>query len=206
MIYDFVDKNSAGLFLAEHLSLDLLKQKDNFLTNFILFPGGKSIYHFYPYLESIILGREEMTISLTDEREVPYCHALSNLRQTKEWLGLFKSENVNLLPLTEEVIELSNKVKPIVVLSMGEDGHIASLFPNDEKLWLSKTKDELVFTATVKPSRKSISLSLLDQSLAVYVLVIGNERISILETILSNKKHPFYHLFRKATILRGFYD
>ena len=71
-----------------------------------------------------------------------------------------------------------------VILSMGEDGHVASCFPGQDEILNSKTGAAAV-SDSPKPPRERVSLTLhqLAQTLAIYIFVLGSEKITPLKAV-----------------------
>jgi len=72
-----------------------------------------------------------------------------------------------------------------VILSMGEDGHVASCFPGDEKVLTSRLNAVEVTNSPKPPSeRTTLTLHRLAQTSQVYVFAIGEAKRTALEQTL----------------------
>ena len=71
-----------------------------------------------------------------------------------------------------------------VILSMGEDGHVASCFPGQDDILNSKNSAEAVSNSPKPPSdRVTITLHQLAQTLAIYIFVLGSEKATPLKAV-----------------------
>ncbi|HQS97218.1 MAG: 6-phosphogluconolactonase [Novosphingobium sp. 17-62-19] len=89
----------------------------------IAFTGGSTPIKVLALLKDRPLDWASVTIALTDDRRVPDDHAASNFGKIHAALGTSGA--------TFERLEEGAEVAPfdLVWLGMGEDGHVASLFP-----------------------------------------------------------------------------
>lgn len=123
--------------VARDLRLALVERGEALLA----VSGGTTPRAFFNVLAQRMLAWERVTVTLVDERWVPESHARSNARLVRETLLQGKAREARFVPLyaasdTPEhaVPEVSARVARLplpfdaVVLGMGEDGHIASLF------------------------------------------------------------------------------
>ena len=170
----FLSVQEAGVFLKLQLENDLKEQITLRDHAVLILPGGNSIKLFFPYLISLDLPWSKITIGLSDERCVPLDHEMSNEKQLKEcFLDLLP--DYNYCSLSQELIAKIQEFPPITVLSMGTDGHVASLFPEEHKDW--KDVGVLIYeTKKQSPKRVSVSEKTILLSSKVYILVVGHER------------------------------
>jgi 6-phosphogluconolactonase len=144
-----------------------------------------------PLYERLFRGREAEGLDLSglhiywsDERCVPPDHAESNYRMARETL-------LDRLALPEAQIHrihgewppewaadayerlLTGRRLDLILLGMGEDGHVASLFPGGPELEI--TDRRAVHTLRPNPPHKRISLTLpaINSARTVMLLVVG---------------------------------
>ncbi|HYQ38480.1 MAG TPA: 6-phosphogluconolactonase [Pseudomonas sp.] len=179
----------------------------------LLLPGGQSPVPLLHRLAVQALDWSRVELSPSDERWVAADDPASNLRLLRsalpqgQWLDPRQGENpeaaarrwgerlVEWLPLTA------------VLLGMGEDGHIASLFPGMPDLAAALAADAapmaLVGAAPVEPrQRLSPNLALLRQSDWLGLLVFGSTKRELLEAVLADRpetRHlPVHALVQQA--------
>ena len=158
-------------------------------------PGGKSVSNIFSLLKHQNIPWEKVHIFMIDERLSKTDDSKSNFKQAeKEFLEYLVKQNkiprTNLHPYTyfnfpdekgiqayrNELKEISDKYD-IILLSSGEDGHVASLYPNHESI-----KDQSEFFIIVKnspkppPKRLSASRKLLTKSKTSILLFFGESK------------------------------
>lgn len=187
--------------------LSLQKECNVFLT------GGVSAQRLYSYWAknppSVL---EKVCFFLGDERYVPVTHEGSNARMVKEILikdnkyaFTFMSTS---LATPEAVAQDYEKLIPIkidiVLLSVGSDGHVASLFPNSTAL-----KEELrLVVATKGPApyedRISITRSVITQAKSVILFVAGKEKGRVMASVINEERDLPVKLASRATWVMDF--
>lgn len=195
----FQTVQQAGLFLKHRVEQDLLHQIKLHNRAILILPGGNSIKLFFPYLTLLDVPWDKITISLSDERCVPLDHEMSNERQLRE-------NFLNLLPdytycsLNQELITKIQEFPPVTVLSMGDDGHVASLFPEEYDEW--KDSGIGIYKTKIKsPNRESLAEVALSLSSNIYILCVGNEKNCFFD---SGNLHslPLKTIFEKSMFIR----
>ncbi len=177
----------------KELELNLRKQTINsfFLT------GGTSAKALYKMLKSkgIMNSLKSTNFFFGDERCVPPHHPASNYNMVRSiFLDYIPTQNFKRIyadtfdPITEA--KRYNDFVPdsvdFILLSVGEDGHIASLFPNSLAL---RRDDKITFVSdSNKPptNRISITPKVILNAKNVMVLVSGKNKAKILIHALNN--------------------
>ena len=133
-------------------------------------PGGRSISMVLKFLKKYDIIWEQVHVFLVDERLVKTDDIDSNFRLIKQALSdviptinlhpfIFDAHKLNL-----SIKQYENEIKKyggrydIVVVSSGEDGHIASLFPNHPSIFNNDEYYILVENAP-KPPKQRMSIS-----------------------------------------------
>lgn len=140
------------------------------------------------------------TVIPTDDRWLPSSHPDSNLCQLRQCLG---DAGVNYLPLVPEqlpgTVSLHTALSSLhsitgdfdaVLLGMGEDGHVASLFPGaagtPAALQANAADEAALITPNPLPShapypRVSLTLSRLLRSDRIVLVISGNAKLALLD-------------------------
>jgi 6-phosphogluconolactonase len=163
--------------------------------------GGSSPGEVYDLLSGLPLPWENISVTLSDERWVPPTSPDSNERLLRERLLVGEAASANLVPLwslaptpedaaeTAEVAVSHLLPADVVLLGMGEDGHIASLFPGNAMLeeGLDPLGGSLVIAippGEPAPTRDRLSLTLyaLQQAYLIVVLIRGETKRRVIES------------------------
>ena len=75
----------------------------------------------------------------------------------------------------------------VVILGLGEDGHTASIFPGDEKLFRLRQVCYETMHPQTGQKRITISGKMINNAAAVYFLVAGKNTATVVNTILGEK-------------------
>jgi len=197
----FDDEMSLSKALAQEV-LNIAKksifEKDCFS---IVLTGGQSVLSLYKILSKANSNWDKWHVYIGDERFLPAGHKDRNDQTINEiWLddSTISKKNIHFikaeLGLLEARVEYENTLKKIdkfdvVLLSMGEDGHIASLFPNHVY-----PEDQMVIVeqGSPKPPKERISMSYQQLNKAHYVfkLIIGESKQKAVTLLEQNVNLP----------------
>ena len=162
-------------------------------------PGGRSILPILNYLSKHPVDWEKIHVFVVDERLVPINDPESNFGLINSGLSdIIPKENFhpfiienqnerNSLKKYEDEIKKFDGFYDILVVSIGEDGHIGSLYPNHPSI-----KDDSDFYIIVEdspkpPSRRmSISSKMVTRSKACVVIISGNQKKDALTKFLDS--------------------
>jgi 6-phosphogluconolactonase len=135
----------------------------------LMLTGGRSAEKIYKeWTSSGFLEQNKINFYFGDERCVPLADSESNYRMAIDaLLAGSKKENITIYPVNGDAVDKEKEAKryeallpckiDILLLSIGEDGHIASLFPQD-KLLIENERKMMLVKCPKKPfSRISIS-------------------------------------------------
>ena len=183
--------------------------------------GGASPKHLYELLAEETLPWERIHIILIDERYVPSDHPESNLRMIRE--SLLKKiplppENILAFDtsltresaaeeMSRKLTGLSHERNPLfdfLILGAGADGHIASLFEDEEAL-LSQELAALSHAAhSAVQDRLTLTLKALENTSRALLLLKGSEKLAVLQTLEGGsdalRLTALKHLLEKMTM------
>ncbi|MBM3632222.1 MAG: hypothetical protein FJX03_00725 [Alphaproteobacteria bacterium] len=193
----------AGAYLALAVSQDLKEQIQSYERATWILPGGNSIKPFYPYFARLSLPWKRISFGLSDERCVPVEHDMSNERQLREnFLSYLK--NYDYLPVNDRLVSIIRLYPPITVLSMGDDGHVASLFPEEAGIWKNEGTGIYV-TKNQFPNRMSLTEETLLISRKIYIIVANRKKNKFLDQI-DFSRFALNEIFEKSEIIRCLND
>ena len=94
-----------------------------------------------------------------------------------------------------------NVMMDICLLSVGPDGHVASLFPNHEALSSSAGIAGIADSPKPPPERLTWTLSTINASEQIWLIAAGSEKAGIVEQLLSGDQTETKQI--PATLVRG---
>lgn len=164
----------------------------------IAVPGGRSAADIFKNLRKQHLAWERVHVFLLDERLVPADHQESNYRLVRAYLGS-EEQPVRIHQFKfdpadpwQGVIDYGKELQAcgggfdIVLASSGEDGHIASLFPNHHSVESRESGFILMDDAPKPPpARMSASYELIRKANTGIVLFFGGSKQHALQNFLN---------------------
>lgn len=183
--------------LLKRAITDILLEKDQVIVGL---PGGRNIFPILSLLRFEPLSWEDIHIFMVDERLVPIASVESNFNVINRSFSVI-SEKINLHPFNyddnytdygishykDEIKNLGGKYD-IILLSSGEDGHIASLFPKHPSIFSDEEYYILVENSPKPPEKRmSITKNFLKKSNIAILLFSGEEKKKALQNFVNDK-------------------
>jgi 6-phosphogluconolactonase len=155
-------------------------------------PGGSAAERLLPALVEAPIDWNRVSVFWVDERRVPLEHPDSNFRIAKEvWLDRSKVSPGRVHPMLGEASDYA-KLLParldLVLLGVGADGHVASLFPG-HRLLKAWDRDVAVLDDAPKPPARRMTLTLraITRARRVLVFAAGAEKSAAIADALNNE-------------------
>ena len=176
----------------------------------IVVPGGKTPRYFFQFLSQSLVDWQKVTIILSDERMVSVNHKASNYGMIKKMLleELDIGNKPHIIPEMEKFKANDNEKflydtnllleekSPIVhaFLGLGSDGHTASLFSGQEKIFKTPNLCEVTKHPETNQTRITLTPFAIQRSACVTYHVIGKKKAEIVSALVSksnkNNKYP----------------
>ena len=191
--------------LLKNLSKEILNIAKKSITEkgffTIVLTGGKSIIGLYKILSEANSNFDKWHIYISDERFLTKDHQdrndvvikniwLNNNRIPEKNIHFIQAE-LGLVKARKAYEDKINKVGlfDIVLLSIGEDGHISSLFPGHK---YNKSQSVIIERNSPKPPKERISMSFdkLNNTKNLFKIIIGKSKIPIVKRLLKDEKLP----------------
>ena len=199
----FADRETLYETVSAALCSELALALDNHDRAGFVVPGGRTPVAVLQRISAMALPWSKITVTLTDERWVEPAHQASNEGMARQSLLQNNARSARFIPLytgdeTPEQAEVTCRnrlsVFPwhnmICMPGMGDDGHIASLFPcnkglekaldlQDNRICLAQTPDPLPPEAPYQ--RMTLTLSALLNARRIYLVLVGEGKLETLE-------------------------
>jgi|SRR5690554_489676 len=204
----FKNKEELSFSFCTQLS-EMIKSKEKY---FIALSGGSTPKIVFQTLAENFKSKidwSKVHLFWGDERCVPPDHSESNFGMTKEYLINhinIPEENIHRIKgendPVEESIRYSEEIKKnlpdqnnlpqfdLIMLGIGEDGHTASIFPDQIKIIESEKICETAIHPETKQKRITLTGRVINNSQNIFFLITGNKKSLIVDQII-NKKNNF---------------
>jgi 6-phosphogluconolactonase len=157
-------------------------------------PGGRTPVALFERLSNAELDWEDVWVTLTDERWVDATSPSSNEKLVRDHLLRAGAAEANFVGLKNAAVEAHSGAhaswssvaeipRPFdfMLLGMGDDGHVASLFPDSPGLAVALDSSQppgcVAMTAPVAPRmRLSLNLRALLDSRRIAVMIVGDDK------------------------------
>ncbi len=217
-IVDYPDREMLAIDLANHLAGELESHLLRHDTASFAAPGGTTPGAIFDDLCAADLDWSRVHVFPTDERWVPADHPRSNARLICERLITNRAAAARFLPLSapghapEEVLaEIEAMLVPelpisVLLMGMGTDMHVASLFPGAAGLEAALDPEAPVLAAlrpeTVPEPRITLTARVLDGALSKHLVIYGGEKRAALERAmgLPPEEAPVQAVLKQTTV------
>ena len=179
----------------------------------ILLSGGSTPGGLYHKLSAIQLDWSKVIVGLVDERFVKNSSDFSNEKLVKTCFLINEAKNATFIPMifsadnealnllrTNESYAVFNDAS-VIILGMGEDGHTASLFPNDSDSSKAMDSEQNIFftNSPSNPTRRiTCTPKLLLSSKNIFLMLTGENKKEVLFSAAKNKL-PISHFIGSIT-------
>ena len=202
----FLIKKFIRFFKAE------IKKKKKNRFSFVLTGGNSPIRLYKELAKDKSINWKKIDFFIGDERYVKETSKNSNIKMCKKYLlnkiKISKKQIYNIstekISIKKSVIDYENKIKKyflgkninfdLILLGIGSDGHIASLFKNN--IFIKNNKN----VKSVKSKdflRISLTLKCINNSKNIFLWGPGVNKINIIKRILEDTKHKYPASFLK---------
>lgn len=181
----------------------------------ILLSGGNTPSGLYRKLSEIQLDWSKVIVGLVDERFVENSNDYSNEKLVKTCFLINKAKEATFIPMifavdneklnllkTNESYAVFNDAS-VIILGMGEDGHTASLFPNDsDSNKAMNSEQNICFTNSPSIPKRRITCTpkLLLSSKNIFLMLTGENKKEVLFNAAKNNL-PISHFIESITAI-----
>lgn len=208
-IHQFEHKNELISAVAKELLEEINRYVDDYGDARLLLSGGSTPGPIYKALDQQLTKDQQLILGLVDERYVPFESEFSNERLIKECFpnvleqsGELKGMVYNTNDEAENILQVISAYQvffertDIAIIGMGEDGHFASIFPNDpaSETALSETGNSIRATRAPNVPKERITWDInpLSDTNSIYLIITGEKKLTLLlDSSLNLPIHQF---------------
>ena len=217
MMQEFSNKAS----MIEQLERDVLREIQSFAENnekvHVLLSGGSTPIPLYKKLGETIEDPNKVLLGLIDERFVPLSSEFSNERMIRECFNL-QNERFEVIGMVQNAenadanLELvTTAYQPFMtkthvgILGMGEDGHYASLFPNDSASEQAVESKIYNTNAPAHPTQRvTCGLEMICAVESLYLIITGQRKKEVFVDLERNL--PIHQLMEKRKDIKIYFS
>ncbi len=218
-ILEFENASDAALAAGARLVNAIHRRLESSDSAAVVLAGGSTPAPVYSYMAHKELEWQHVNVLLSDERWVAADHPDSNEKMLRDALETSRASYAEISSyfdatstIDDRCAELEQEFSKLplpfasVLLGMGADGHIASLFPDVDGLQegldpQSPRSFVPVRTASSPYERLSMTMAALLRSDEVLLLITGEEKRSRLEEAADAESNlPIAHLLRQQDV------
>ena len=189
--------------------------KKKLKKNILILSGGKSVKGIYKKISNSKINWFNTKIIILDERLTKLSKNLNSNLIKRIFKNKCEIYTISKKKTKDKYIaEMIKKNNSLTILSMGEDGHFASIFTHSKKFrYLTNLKNKPgihVVEKIGKPfcKRATMNLSMINLSLKIILVIANKKRLEIFKKFIKfpDKKIPITHLIQnnKKKVLINF--
>ena len=183
--------------LIEELLTEKIKEKSKVV---FAIPGGRSVSGIFELLKKKNIDWKKAHVFMVDERYVPLDHEESNFKLGYETFlkGLIPEENLHPYKIEKSLEKYAEELKnvggvfDVVLLSSGEDGHVAGVYPEHHSIE-NEEEGFIYMDDSPKPPSERVTASkkLIKKSAHAILLFFGEGKKEALKNYLDENKTEF---------------
>lgn len=216
-IHEYESRSDAAIAAGKRVINALHRRLEMDDSAALVVSGGTTPAPVYSYMAHKELDWHRVHVLLSDERWVPADHPDSNEKMLRDALARSRASYAQITSyfdaassLDDRCSELEQELKRLplpftsVLLGMGDDGHVASLFPDANNLHtaidLQSSRSFVPVDTGSSPHRRlSMTLAALLRSDEILLLISGAEKRAVLEQAADPESElPIAHLLRQS--------
>ena len=212
-----IQENSENLLIKKFIELFYKNLRKRLIRNkrfsFVLTGGNSPVKLYHHLAKSNFIPWKRIDFFIGDERYVKENSKYSNINLCKKYLlSKVKISDHQIYKITtkkksikKDTQDYERKIKKyflkrkiafdLVLLGIGQDGHIASLFRNNIS---RKFKNYVDFVNKKDFSRITLSLKCLNNSRSIFLWAPGKKKSNIVKKVLSDNKFKYPVSFLKT--------